>query len=119
MSRQLPWVVVGALIAGCSSPEREPKSAQPARSLAPTAPTPAAPTKPDSPRVIARVTAAGLPVAGATVQLSEGRGAMRRTAITDREGRVHIADLEPGAYELWAESGELASQIARTAHPDA
>lgn len=70
-------------------------------------------------RVAVRVTAAGLPVAGATVQLSEGRGASRTTAITDRDGRAVISDLDPGAYELWAESGELASPVVRTARPGA
>src|SRR5688572_19223284 len=117
MCRRIRCLVAAALIAGCSGPEREPA---PVRVAAALPPVPAAPRpRPDRMRVAVRVTAAGLPVAGATVQLSEGRGASRRTATTDRDGRTVIGDLDPGAYELWAESGELASAVVRTSRPAA
>lgn len=66
-----------------------------------------------APSITARVLADGVPISDAEVSLSDGSGPLRATARTDRDGIVHFADLEPGAYELWAARGTKASAIAR------
>ncbi|HWO19796.1 MAG TPA: carboxypeptidase regulatory-like domain-containing protein [Kofleriaceae bacterium] len=63
----------------------------------------------------ARVIAAGAPVAGAEVQLSDGSGPAIATAVTDRDGIARFRDLVPGPYELWAREGARVSPLARIA----
>ncbi len=79
------------------------------------APTSAAPhvALAASPSITARVVENGEPVAGAEVSISDGSKPLLATARTDRNGIVHFAELEPGAYELWAAHGATASAIAR------
>src|SRR5262245_32499779 len=60
----------------------------------------------------ARVTQAGTAVPGARVLLSDG-GPDVRDALADDDGRATFDDLTPGAYELWAESENRVSPLAR------
>lgn len=76
---------------------------------------PAAPhvTVAPAPSITARVLKDGAPVADAEVSISDGSKPLLATAHTDRGGIVHFAELEPGAYELWAAHDDTASAIAR------
>ncbi|HEY5948739.1 MAG TPA: carboxypeptidase regulatory-like domain-containing protein, partial [Kofleriaceae bacterium] len=66
-----------------------------------------------APSITARVLANGEPVADAEVSISDGSKPLLATARTDRDGVVHFAELEPGAYELWAAHDTHASAITR------
>ncbi|HSD89356.1 MAG TPA: carboxypeptidase regulatory-like domain-containing protein [Kofleriaceae bacterium] len=66
-----------------------------------------------APSITARVLHDGEPVADALVSISDGGKPLLTTAHTDRDGIAHFADLEPGAYELWAAHDSTASAIAR------
>lgn len=66
-----------------------------------------------APSITARVIANGEPVADAEISISDGSQPRLATARTDRDGIVHFAELEPGAYELWAARGDVASAVAR------
>jgi murein DD-endopeptidase MepM/ murein hydrolase activator NlpD len=66
-----------------------------------------------APSITVRVVEGGVAVADADVSISDGSGGKPATARTDRDGVVRFADLEPGAYELWASRGRAASAIAR------
>lgn len=66
-----------------------------------------------APSITARVIENGEPVADAEVSIRDGSGPRLHVARTDHDGIVHFADLEPGAYELWAARGNVASAIAR------
>ncbi len=63
----------------------------------------------------------GLPIAGATVSLGDGRLPVSATAITDREGIAHFAHLAPRPYEVWARAERdghaRVSVLARIADP--
>jgi murein DD-endopeptidase MepM/ murein hydrolase activator NlpD/uncharacterized GH25 family protein len=77
------------------------------------APEPPHITVAPAPSITARVIANGEPVADAEVSISDGSKPLLATARTDRDGIVHFADLEPGAYELWAAHDTTASAITR------
>jgi murein DD-endopeptidase MepM/ murein hydrolase activator NlpD len=66
-----------------------------------------------APSITARVIANGEPVADAEVSISDGSKPLLATARTDRDGVVHFAELEAGAYELWAAHETSASAITR------
>src|SRR5262245_11308275 len=70
-------------------------------------------TVPRAPSITARVVENGAPVADADVSISDGSKPLLATAHTDRDGIVHFAELEPGAYELWATHATSASEISR------
>ncbi|MEO8698945.1 MAG: carboxypeptidase regulatory-like domain-containing protein [Kofleriaceae bacterium] len=53
-------------------------------------------------------------VAGAEVNLSDGSGPIKATAIADPAGLARFPDLAPGPYELWARRGTEVSPLART-----
>ncbi|HEY5926960.1 MAG TPA: carboxypeptidase regulatory-like domain-containing protein [Kofleriaceae bacterium] len=77
------------------------------------APEPPRITVAPAPSITARVLANGEPVADAEVSISDGSKPLLATARSDRDGIVHFAELEPGAYELWASHGTTASTISR------
>ncbi|MGE0551094.1 MAG: carboxypeptidase regulatory-like domain-containing protein [Kofleriaceae bacterium] len=62
-----------------------------------------------------RVTANGVTLQGAEVQLSDGSSPMLVTAMTDGHGIARFVDLPPGPYEIWARNGAAISPIARIA----
>jgi murein DD-endopeptidase MepM/ murein hydrolase activator NlpD len=64
-------------------------------------------------RLDARVTARGIPIAGAEVHLTDGSRPTLATAVSDRDGVVHFEDLVPGPYELWARHDTAVSALAR------
>jgi murein DD-endopeptidase MepM/ murein hydrolase activator NlpD/protocatechuate 3,4-dioxygenase beta subunit len=106
---------VVALVA-TSGGVHEPATVPPAIAIAEPAQWPTEPpriTVPPAPSITARVLAGGAAVADAEVSISDGSAPLRATARTDRDGIVHFAELEPGAYELWAAHGTSASAIAR------
>jgi hypothetical protein len=69
-----------------------------------------------------QVTAHGLPVVDAEVQITDGSEPTLQTAHTDLEGRVRFRDLMPGPYELWARRDDEVSPLVRvgdaSAHTD-
>jgi murein DD-endopeptidase MepM/ murein hydrolase activator NlpD len=64
------------------------------------------------------VTAGGVPVAGAVVELSDGSRQTLATAWTDADGRARFGDLVEGQYELWARRASSTSPLARVADLD-
>ena len=66
-----------------------------------------------APSITVRVLKDGAPVGDAEVSISDGSKPLLATAHTDRDGIAHFAELEPGAYELWAAHDDTASAIAR------
>ena len=109
------WVVVALVSTSGGEPARAgvqpPAFAIPELAVRP----PASPriTVAPAPSITARVIANGVAVADAEVSISDGSQPRLATARTDRDGVVHFAELEPGAYELWAAHGDAASAIAR------
>ena len=64
-------------------------------------------------RLVARVTAAGEPVAGATVSLHDGSGLAPATAVSGADGVAVFEDLAPGLHEVWAAGDGAVSPLAR------
>ncbi len=60
-----------------------------------------------------RVLVDGLPRPNAEVSLSDGSRPTLATAIADREGVARFEQLQPGAYEVWARSESMVSNLAR------
>lgn len=83
---------------------------QPPPSIVET-PTTAAP-KPTNALAV-RVLVDGVARPGAEVNLSDGSRPTLATAIADREGVARFEQLQPGAYEVWAKSDGLVSNLAR------
>lgn len=112
---QLLWVAVAVVCTSGGAPEIV--AAPPPVFAIAEAPVraPEAPhiTVAPAPSITARVIANGEPVADAEVSISDGSKPLLATARTDRDGIVHFAELEPGAYELWAAHETTASAIAR------
>ncbi len=79
-------------------------------SMAQTATSPA----PKPTNVLAvRVLVDGVARPNAEVSLSDGSRPTLATAIADREGVARFEQLQPGAYEVWARSDSLVSNLAR------
>jgi hypothetical protein len=116
IASQLVWLGVVVL---CTSGGHHAPAAEvvpPAFAIAELDVRPAEPphvTVAPAPSITVRVVARGEPVAGAEVSISDGSKPLIARARTDRDGVAHFAELEPGAYELWAAHGERASAIAR------
>ena len=64
-------------------------------------------------RLVARVTAAGAPAAGATVSLHDGSGLAPATAVSGADGVAVFEDLSPGLHEVWAAGDGAVSPLAR------
>lgn len=77
--------------------------------IAPTTATTAAASN----ALAVRVLVDGVARPGAEVSLSDGSRPTLATALTDREGVARFEQLQPGAYEVWARSGGLVSNLAR------
>lgn len=104
---------------------RTPPVARPQPAAVATAPTivqqppaiveaPTAPAAPKPTNVLAvRVLVDGVARPGAEVNLSDGSRPTLATAVADREGIARFAQLQPGAYEVWAKSDGLVSNLAR------
>lgn len=112
---QVVWVAV-ALLATSGVPSGPAPAAPPAFAIPALTVQPSSPPRiaiAPAPSIIARVLEDGVPVADAEVSISDGSQPRLHTARTNHEGLVHFAELEPGAYELWASRGDTASAIAR------
>jgi murein DD-endopeptidase MepM/ murein hydrolase activator NlpD len=112
---QLVWVATALICTSGGEPDVG-ASAPPVFAIVEpklSAPEPPRITVAPAPSITARVLADGQPVADAEVSISDGSKPLLATAKTDRDGVVKFADLEPGAYELWASHEAKASAIAR------
>ncbi len=113
-----------AALAVWPSPRKPPVGRPPPAAVVATAPTivqqppmiaeTAAPTAPKPTNVLAvRVLFEGVARPGAEVNLSDGSRPTLATATADREGVARFEQLQPGAYEVWAKSDGLVSNLAR------
>lgn len=83
---------------------------QPPPAITEAAPAPA--PKPTN-QLAVRVQVDGVARPNAEVSLADGSRPTLATAITDREGVARFEQLQPGAYEVWARSDGMVSNLAR------